>query len=515
MYFVLKNVLRRKFRTLFSVLGVGLGISIMVALFTISDDIINQFRQALQTQRGDIIVSQGNVDELESRIETRYVTRLKEMPGVKNATPMIMAFLRTEGNFGQAPAILYYGINEDNPIVRHMEMVEGKPISDSDPNGVVFGETAYKIVQEKLEKNKQLAMDKPLSLTDLIQSPGFAQIFGKPDNWEKMNDFQRFQWVTGRLKKLGIHPDATATESEEEYQKRTGKDPKVWLRRADETDDEYRARTKALDPVAFPKGVDPAGDIGMKQSRMQLTVRGVCRTGVAIQDAAVFFPMRAAQLIKGLHERVDEERVLDDKGKPMKGEDGKYLVNKYPRPSMSSWIIVEVNDPNDKEAIRALCDQISGNSEEFKNVRATPSGEVLDRYTELNLIEKFGWVVSIIAALAGALGILNIMMMAVLERTREIGLMLAVGWPKRRVLMLVMLEGLVIATLGGIVGVAFGYAETLIARDYLHMEGLSGSINWTRSGQALALAFGIGLLASLYPAWRASRLTPIDALRQE
>ena len=107
MYFVLKNVLRRKFRTLFSVLGVGLGISIMVALFTISDDIINQFRQALQTQRGDIIVSQGTVDELESKVETRYVARLKEMKGVKNATPMIMAFLRTEGNFGQAPAILY------------------------------------------------------------------------------------------------------------------------------------------------------------------------------------------------------------------------------------------------------------------------------------------------------------------------------------------------------------------------------------------------------------------------
>lgn len=515
MYFVLKNVLRRKFRTLFSVLGVGLGISIMVALFTISDDIINQFRQALQTQRGDIIVSQGNVDELESKVETRYVARLKEMKGVKNATPMIMAFLRTEGNFGQAPAILYYGINEDNPIVRHMEMVEGKPISDSDPNGVVFGETAYRIVQEKLEKNKQLAMDKPLSLTDLIQSPGFAQIFGKPDNWDKMNDFQKFQWVTGRLKKLGIHPDATATESEEEYQKRTGKDPKVWLRRAEETDTEYRARTKELDPVAFPNGVDPAGDIGMKQSRIQLTVRGVCRTGVAIQDAAVFFPMRAAQLIKGLHERVDEERVLDEKGKPVRGEDGKFLVKKYPQPSMSSWIIVEVDDPNDKEAIAALCSEISGNVDEFKNLRATPSGEVLDRYTELNLIEKFGWVVSIIAALAGALGILNIMMMAVLERTREIGLMLAVGWPKRRVLMLVMLEGLVIATLGGIVGVGFGYAETLVARDYLHMEGLSGSINWMRSGQALALAFVIGLLASLYPAWRASRLTPIDALRQE
>ncbi|HRJ77743.1 MAG TPA: ABC transporter permease [Planctomycetota bacterium] len=515
MKFVLMNVLRRKARTLFSVLGVGLGISIMVALFTISDDIINQFRQMLQTQRGDIIVSQGNVDEIESRVETRYVERLKELKGVKNVTPMIMAFLRTEGNFGQSPAILYYGITEDNPIVRHMEMVQGKPISDADPNGVVFGETAYRIVQEKLEKDKQLGIDKPLSLTDLIQSPGFAQIFGKPDNWDKLNDFQKFQWVTGRLKKLGIHPDATATETDEEYLKRTGKDPKVWLRRADETDQEYRDRTRALDTVAFPRGVDPAGDIGMKQNRLQLTVRGVCRTGVAIQDAAVYFHMRAAQLVKGMHERVDEERVLDDKGKPVRGEDGKFLVNRFPRPAMASFLVVEVDDPKDKEAIAALCTQISGDVDEFKNLRATPSSEVLDRYSEINLIEKFGWVVSIIAALAGALGVLNIMMMAVLERTREIGLMLAIGWPKSRVLLLVIAEGMVISVLGGVVGVGFGYAETLVARDYLNLDGLSGELNLERSLQALGLAFVIGFLASLYPAWRASRLTPIDALRQE
>ena len=71
------------------------------------------------------------------------------------------------------------------------------------------------------------------------------------------------------------------------------------------------------------------------------------------------------------------------------------------------------------------------------------------------------------------------------------------------------------ATSGGVVGVGFGYAETLVARDYLNLDGLSGELNLERSLQALGLAFVIGFLASLYPAWRASRLTPIDALRQE
>ncbi len=505
MRFVLKNVLRRKARTIFSVLGVGLGISIMVALFTISDDLINQVRQALQTQRGDIVIAEATSEDLESKVDVSFVERLTEVPGVKTATPMITAFLRTEGNFGQAPAILYYGIRENNPIARKMVMVQGQAISDSDPDGVVFGETAWKIVQEKLEADKQLSIDKPLSLTDLILSPGFAKVFGKPDNWEKMNVLARTSWVYGRLKKLGIHPDATKEETDDEYLARTGKDPKEWLRRASETDDEYFAR----------KGVDPRGYIAMRRSKLNLTVRGVCKTGVAIQDAAVFFHFKAAQLIKGMHERIDEEVELDEKGKPVKDESGKNKITRIPRRGNCTWIVLEVENPADKEGIQEICSQVTGNTEQFKDLRATPSGEVLDRYNELNLIERFGWVVSIIAALAGALGVLNIMMMAVLERTREIGLMLAVGWPKLRILTLTIIEGMVIAVLGGFVGVGFGYVETLVARDYLNLDGLSGEINMMRSLQALGLAFAIGFFASLYPAWRASRLTPIDALRQE
>ncbi len=506
MKFVLKNVLRRKFRTLFSVLGVGLGISIMVALFTISDDLIGQVRDMMETQRGDVIVGEAAAEELESSVDVDWVEPVAKLPNVKHATPMIAAFLRTEGDFNDNPAILYYGIKQDNPINAAMEMVEGERIADSEPNGVVFGEIAWKIVNEKMDKAKRLSKGSRLSLMDLITSEGFASVFGKAPEWEKMTELQRMAWVYDKLARLGIHRDAMSEESDEEYQKRTGKDPKVWLRRADETNDEYRKRSRDLDPAAFPHGVDPLGNIATRESKLNLYVRGVCRTGFALQDAAVYFHLDKAQVIKGMHKRTEKRRVK---------RDGRWTDEIEEKAAQCTMIVVTMRDSENVEQINEFCQAINRSETEFRDLRAQPSRDIVGRHKELQLIEKFGWVVSIIAALAGALGIMNVMMMAVLERTREIGLMLAVGWPKSRILLLTILEGLVIAVLGGIVGVAFGYGETILARDYIGMVALTGGFNWLRAGQALGLAFVIGFFASLYPAWRASRLTPIDALRQE
>ena len=94
-------------------------------------------------------------------------------------------------------------------------------------------------------------------------------------------------------------------------------------------------------------------------------------------------------------------------------------------------------------------------------------------------------------------------------------LLLAVGWSRTRVLTSVLVEGLLLSLIGGLVGVAFGYAEVQAARHWFSMDALSGTLNLTRSWQAVGLAFGIGFLASLYPAIRASMLQPIDALRHE
>ena len=269
-------------------------------------------------------------------------------------------------------------------------------------------------------------------------------------------------------------------------------------------DDQYRKWLKDVHNYDY----DPADPMKSYQMRLQLRTRGICRTGIMLQDASVFFPLGVAQLIKGKHQRTEtvKQRV-----------DGKLKdVTIEVAPSCTA-LFVTIDDTGltkeQREArVLKVRDEINN---KVDALRAIKSADILQRHKEVEFFEKFGLVISLIAALAGAIGILNTMTLTVYERTREIGLLLAVGWSRMRVLSNVMLEGLALSVLGGLAGVAFGYLEVQVARSSFGLDGLSGDLNVTRSLHALALAFGIGFLATLYPAVRAALMTPIEALRHE
>lgn len=507
MKFVLKNLTRRKLRSLFSVLGVGIGVSIMVALFTISDDFIGQIHLAFQTQRGDIVVTQATAEELESDIALYHEETLRSYHGVKVASPMIAAILRTDADFDDRPAILYYGIRGDNPLIQHMKMEQGETISDEHPNGVVFGWRAWDILQEKMGK-KAPVVGQPLDLMNIVTSEGFTEVFDRPDNWDEMTDYGKKMWALMRLtKELGVHPDAIKEETPAEYEARTGRKappPRpLNLLGLPYDDDQYARWLKETHGIDY----DPAHPELAYRMKLQLVTRGVCRTGIMIQDSAVFFHLNVAQVIKGKHERTEKIKVR-------KG--GKLVDEEVHRPASCTVFILEVESPvileSRDEAINRVRDAINRSVDE---VRAARSEDVLQRHKEIEFFEKFALVISLIAALAGAIGILNTMTLSVFERTREIGLLLAVGWSRLRVLATIMLEGLVLSVIGGLAGIAFGYAEVQVARVVFSMDALSGSLNIQRSLDALGLAMLIGFGASMYPALRAALLQPIDALRHE
>lgn len=124
-----------------------------------------------------------------------------------------------------------------------------------------------------------------------------------------------------------------------------------------------------------------------------------------------------------------------------------------------------------------------------------------------------------ISLVVGGVGIMNIMLVSVTERTREIGIRMAVGARSRDILMQFLVESVVLSLIGGAIGIALGVGLSV---------GLTNLINAVSTGKpwpivvsipaalvALFFSAGVGIVFGFYPAWRASRLDPIDALRYE
>ena len=146
----------------------------------------------------------------------------------------------------------------------------------------------------------------------------------------------------------------------------------------------------------------------------------------------------------------------------------------------------------------------------------TEPGQAIKVDTSSRLIVSTGWIVALLALIVGGIGVTNTMAMSVFERTRELGILRAVGWSAPRIGALIVTEavGLCLLALG--VGCALG---VLAANVFVTRSALSDLITPTYTASTfawgLAFALGVGLLGALYPTWRAVRLAPVAALRHE
>ena len=122
-----------------------------------------------------------------------------------------------------------------------------------------------------------------------------------------------------------------------------------------------------------------------------------------------------------------------------------------------------------------------------------------------------GFVICAFTLIVGGIGVMNIMLVAVTERTREIGLRKALGARRARVLVQFVIEAVLLSFFGGVIGVLLAFGGTLLGRFLDFPAEVPG---WAVA-LGLSVSSGIGLLAGIYPAWRASRLDPAVALRLE
>ena len=149
-------------------------------------------------------------------------------------------------------------------------------------------------------------------------------------------------------------------------------------------------------------------------------------------------------------------------------------------------------------------------------LNAAPAAEYAANNQFVTLAKAIAWGTSSIALLMGILGIANTMAMSVFERTREIGILRALGWKSWLILLLIQTEAMALGIGGGLLGIGFGWGVlSLLAALPQTASIVSASLSPFYLIQALGVAVLSGLAAGAYPAWRAAHLSPVEALRHD
>ncbi|HLB45812.1 MAG TPA: ABC transporter permease [Anaerolineales bacterium] len=208
-------------------------------------------------------------------------------------------------------------------------------------------------------------------------------------------------------------------------------------------------------------------------------VVGIYETGVGLEDGGAVMAL------------ADAQRAFDKR----------YQVN---------YFNIKIKDPTQIDAVKEYIET------HWDDLSAIRSGEATQEKEIYNLYRSFGLFLGIFAVIVGGLGMMNTTLMSVLERTREIGVLRAVGWRRRRIITMILGESLVLGLLGGVAGIGIGIGLTELARLSPSVRSmLSGAYTPSIFIQALVIAVTLGAVGGLYPAWRASQLTPADAMRYD
>jgi ABC-type antimicrobial peptide transport system permease subunit len=206
---------------------------------------------------------------------------------------------------------------------------------------------------------------------------------------------------------------------------------------------------------------------------------GIYETGLAYEEIGVVIGLREAQSLTG-------------------------------KPRQVMYYAIKLHDPAQVEAVR---DDLAI---KYPYIDFSLTSEVMEGMSDFRVVEEMLGQISLLAVFIGALGMLNAMLMSVLERTREIGVLRALGWRRRRVLGMILEESLVLGVIGGIFGVFLALGMTSLIP---LVPGLYGEIEPVYTpqliAQSIAVALAAGVAGGLYPAWRATRMRPVEALRYE
>ena len=175
---------------------------------------------------------------------------------------------------------------------------------------------------------------------------------------------------------------------------------------------------------------------------------------------------------------------------------------------------VMVDHRDDKSEVQRICHDIEALGP--KTIEAKNAVDSVKGTTEIRFIRAMSWLTSAIAIIIGVVGMLNTMIMSVAERTREIGILRAIGWKQLRIVRMIVVESVLLSLCGGVLGAFAAIGVTNLLGRHPAVAGLiethiSGGVRVFGVVSALC----IGILGAAYPAYRGARLLPTEALRHE
>jgi putative ABC transport system permease protein len=216
--------------------------------------------------------------------------------------------------------------------------------------------------------------------------------------------------------------------------------------------------------------------------------------------------------------------VLDEKGSSFISTDNLVLIpltkarQLYPQDNPSYVISVKGDDPENMEPVQDEATLLMRNVRKLHpgqdiNFDLLKSDSISGMFVEkMSYATVAGFIIGIITLIGAAIGLMNIMLVSVTERTKEIGTLKAIGANSQTIRLQFLLEAIVICQLGGILGIILG----IIAGNAVSLSiGGAFIIPWMWMLVGVGFCLVVGLISGIYPAFKASKLDPIEALRYE